>query len=186
MAHALVVGGTGMLRGVSERLASRGDSVSVVARTERALFALADDAAGASGRIYPVAVDYRDSARLRQVLSEAVDQRGPITLAVCWIHTDAAEAPRVIAEVVGRTPPDCRYFDLAGSARVRRAAELICNPFGAYPHLLYRLIMLGFVIEQNTSRWLTHDEISRGVIRAIDADAPRSVIGVVEPWSAHP
>jgi hypothetical protein len=36
------------------------------------------------------------------------------------------------------------------------------------------------------SRWLTNQEISAGVIRAVDGDAPLSMVGVVEPWSARP
>ena len=40
------------------------------------------------------AVDYRESDVLREALADAVAQRGPIELAVCWIHTDAPEAPR--------------------------------------------------------------------------------------------
>ncbi|NLG69565.1 MAG: hypothetical protein GX496_08420 [Firmicutes bacterium] len=50
----------------------------------------------------------------------------------------------------------------------------------------YREVILGFVVEPSGSRWLTHDGISPGVLEAIDRDAPRWIVGTVEPWSARP
>ena len=59
--------------------------------------------------------------------------------------------------------------------RAARAAE------GA-PSCAYRQIVLGFVLEGEGARWLTHDEISEGVLKAIDEDAGLSTIGVTRPW----
>ena len=36
------------------------------------------------------------------------------------------------------------------------------------------------------SRWLTDEEISSGVLKAIEEDKERFVIGVTEPWSKKP
>ncbi|NUN53550.1 MAG: hypothetical protein HUU06_12290 [Planctomycetaceae bacterium] len=47
-------------------------------------------------------------------------------------------------------------------------------------------MILGFVREGDRSRWLTDAEIAAGVLGAIAADRPRTVVGVVEPWSARP
>ena len=47
--------------------------------------------------------------------------------------------------------------------------------------------MLGFVRQAGRSRWLTDDEICRGVLRAIGTVEPEPiVVGQVEPWSARP
>ena len=55
-----------------------------------------------------------------------------------------------------------------------------------YPQLHYRRVILGFVVEGGKSRWLTHEEISGGVIEAVQKDAERYIVGTVEPWSMRP
>jgi len=51
----------------------------------------------------------------------------------------------------------------------------------------YQRVLLGFVVEQGRSRWLTDAEISAGALAAVDdPDADPYVVGQVEPWSAHP
>ncbi len=38
----------------------------------------------------------------------------------------------------------------------------------------------------NRSRWLTHEEISKGVIDAINNPKGRYIIGQIEPWGQRP
>ena len=40
-------------------------------------------------------------------------------------------------------------------------------------HVAYRQVLLG----SHEGRWLTHEEISSGVIDAVDADRPITVVG---------
>jgi hypothetical protein len=49
-----------------------------------------------------------------------------------------------------------------------------------------RLAVLGFVVENGQSRWLTDAEISDGVGRALESDDPVTIVGTVTPWSARP
>lgn len=49
-----------------------------------------------------------------------------------------------------------------------------------------RQVILGFVIVDDGSRWLTHEEISGGVIEAMQSDRGRSVVGAMEPWEERP
>lgn len=186
--HALVVGGTGMLRGVVLELAARGFAVSVVARGLSRLEALAREAAAGGGLVHPVTVDYHDTAALDRALAAACDRWGAIELAVVWIHRTAPAAPMVVARWVGGPQRPGRFFHLLGSAVAdpsrpdpqRRAA------YEALPHLVYREVILGFVTEGHRSRWLTHQEIAAGVVAAIDADQPRFIVGTVEPWDRRP
>lgn len=112
--HALVVGGTGMLRGLTLSLVREGYTVSVVARNRE---------------------------RLRVLAAEA-----------------------------------------AKAAKARDIPAWLCR----YPRIRYRQVILGFVIEGGRSRWLTHQEISDGVLKAVHQDAAWSVVGTVEPWSMRP
>lgn len=172
--HALVVGGTGMLAEAVSGLAGRGYQVSVLARRPERL---------SSTNINPIALDYRDSKKLRAGLAEAVSKFGPISLAVVWIHGTAPEAPYIVAEYV-----QGRYFHVLGSAFAdpNRLDDERQKRFAQFEHTDYREVILGFVIEQAGARWLTNGEISEGVLKAIRTDARRFIVGVVEPWSARP
>ncbi|GMA49950.1 short-chain dehydrogenase [Alicyclobacillus contaminans] len=175
--HSLVVGGTGMLAGVTTWLAQQGYTVSVVSRRAGRF---SDEIP--AGRIHAITVDYRESETLRQRIDEAVSLHGPIQLAVFWIHTDARDAFRVISEEVSRhASAPWRLFHVRGSA-----AHLNPEPPQVPPNCRYREVVLGFVIEGNRSRWLTHEEISGGVMDAIRKDGERTVVGTLEPWDKRP
>lgn len=167
MTHALVVGGTGMLRGVSEHLARKG-AVSVVGRGERVL-AMRD--------VNPLRVDWSDTPRLETMLRDAVAALGPIRLAVCWIHSTAPEAPFVVARVAADEASPVEYVQVFGSS-----ADTEMPPKGewrrrlsAWPGIRYRRVILG----RHGDRWLTNEEISAGVIDALSR--PDDVVRVGEP-----
>ncbi len=176
--HALVIGGTGMLRGVVIALAREGP-VSVVARTRHDIEVLARDAE----TVVPVSVDYRRTRDLEAALAAAAAARGPFSTAVAWIHADAPDAALAAARTV-RGP----FFHVLSSAAAdpsrpepgRRAR------FEAVPGITYHEVILGFVREGGRSRWLHNSEIARGVLDAVAAAAPRAVVGTVEPWSERP
>lgn len=186
--HALVVGGTGMLRKASLHLAESGYAVSVVARRKERLDALAAEASSLPGSIHPLPLDYRESDRLVGALHSSIERLGPVELAVCWIHSVAPDALRLTVETIARESPSCRVFHVRGSAVANPAAggPRVPGWLKAFPGIRYRQVILGFVIEGGSSRWLTHDEISGGVIAAIARDEPYGVVGTVEPWSMRP
>jgi hypothetical protein len=150
--HALVVGGTGMVARATRALGERGHRVTCIARRPRDL----------GPGVTVETTDYHDSARFREALARAAESRGPIELAVCWIHTDAPDAPRTVAESLA---PGARLVQVFGT-RVWPLADV---PL----HVAYRQVLLGSV----SGRWLTHDEISAGIVEAIDADLPVRVVG---------
>lgn len=182
--HVLVVGGTGMLRRVSMKLASRGHTTSVVARTKADL----DQMAAANPLVVPVPVDYADGAALQTAVRETIDAHGPFALVVAWIHDSAPDAPLQIAELAAADAKWLRYVHVLSSTADdpsvqqpgRRAA------FEHIDGLRYEEVILGFVVEGDASRWLTDAEISAGVLGAIDRPAPRTIVGTTRPWSARP
>ncbi len=190
--HALVVGGTGMLRGVCLHLASRGAAVSVIARDRQRLDRIGEETGGAARGI---ALDYRGSAGLRLGIEQAIRAHGSIDLAVCWIHSTAPHAPMVVARAVASIAQPCRFFHILGGAAAERHSNILENvgmsreqPLqpDSVEGVLYRRIILGFVVEPAGSRWLSNNEIAGGVIDAFESDREQTIIGVVEPWSARP
>lgn len=186
--HALVVGGTGMLAGVSLGLAARGYAVAVIARNRARLAYLEERSAGMPGGIYPLPLDYRHSATLRAALDQHQRDRGPVELAICWIHSVAPEAAFIVADAVARNENQCRFFHVLGSAGADPLKLPADQPAGlaSHPGLIYRQIILGFVREGSSSRWLSDDEISAGVLDAIELDAKLQIVGTVMPWESRP
>lgn len=182
--HALVVGGTGMLRGVSTQLASAGWQVTVVARRHAPLAALAQ---AAPGSIHPAPADYSDIASLAATVRAAGVARGRFSLVVCYVHSSAPLAPIVVADVVGDRAQPIPYIHIVGSASPDDLRlDATRDEIRSMPGIRYRRLILGFIIEDRSTRWLSDEEICRGVIGAMDDDAPEQVVGVVSPWERHP
>lgn len=184
--HALVIGGTGMLRDATLGLARQGYAVTAIARRQARLDSLA---AAAPGRIFPIAVDYRDTAALTAAINTALTERGPVTLALAWIHSTAPEAPLAAANALSGAGVPFHYCHVLGSAAAdpsRPQPDRVAQ-FQQVPGLTYHEVILGFVLQPGgRSRWLTHSEISQGVLDAIAAGAQRHIVGTVEPWSLRP
>ena len=182
--HDLVVGGSGMLAGLCTALAEAGRVVSVIGRDPGRLEKLAQ-----LPGLYPVAVDYRDPDALDLALRGTVEARGPIERAVCWIHLSTApEAAALIARRTGRL--FCHVLGSAAGdpARPGFVASWRNRVLQARPGLAYRTVILGFVprVGGGSSRWLSHDEISGGVLGALATAGSVTIVGSVHPWSARP
>jgi hypothetical protein len=177
-----------MLRGVSLYLTNQFRTVSVIARDEERLAHLSGDAQKTGGDIQALALDYRDEDTLRSRLQASIQKCGSITLAVSWIHSIAPRAPLIISEAIAENSQGSRYFEIVGSAAADPALvrEEHQKRFQHFKKIQHRQVILGFIVEARGSRWLTDEEISNGVIRAIELDEIYSIVGTVHPWSARP
>lgn len=180
MAHDLIIGGSGMLAGLAKTLANEGRTVSVLARNNRRLDQLAALAPG----IQPLPCDYHNSAALHQAVSDATTTHGAIERTVCWIHDSAPEALGIVAPFTTGT-----FLHVFGSAAADPANPAILDSwrarFDGMP-LIYKQVVLGFVRTGASSRWLNHDEISDGVLKALNGKDLRTIVGAVTPWSDRP
>lgn len=174
-AHALVVGGSGMLAGFCRSLVAHSGRVSVIARNEKRIRAIAPS-------IEAVACDYNNGV----ALSETLAALEPPDLVVAWIHGRAPHARRALADCVRA---EGRFVQVLGSAHgdpshPERLADMAQAAEGL--PIDYQAVVLGFVIENGKSRWLSNAEISAGVLAAVESAVPLSIVGTVEPWSAKP
>jgi len=191
MAHILVVGGTGMLCDVCRHLCESVNTVTVIARNKERLNRLVSDTKKMVGSISALSLDYADYEQLKDDLKKSIITHGPIKLAICWINTSkASEAATITAETIHKQNKQtkCKYYQLLSSATADPShAKLdISKNFNSFDNIDFRTILLGFVTEGETSRWLTDKEICSGVIEAIENDARNSIIGAVEPWNKRP
>lgn len=187
--HALVIGGTGMLRDVVLHLATRfpAGPVSVLARSHARLSWLVREAKSRGGHVQPFAADWHDDAAVALAIRSAIIAHGPVELAVCWVHLDAPRVLPLVADVIGdaRHPP--RLFRIVGSAHADPSAA-DSNPLKGAEGIRPRRVVLGFVPGPmgSGSRWLTDGEIAAGVIGAIERDAINAVVGSTDGWDRRP
>ncbi|WP_026690252.1 SDR family NAD(P)-dependent oxidoreductase [Alteribacter aurantiacus] len=183
MTHALIVGGTGMLKEVSLWLNDERFHVSVIGRRKERLLELENHLSFPT-KYTPLPVDYIDEQNFRKALNEAQQQNGPVDMLVAWVHGKDPQAIQTLVEVIGRDRTDAWTFVhvLGSSSNLESLKEWVNVP----SICMYRQVKLGFVIEGDTSRWLTHHEISRGVIEAIEGTEREYVIGYTDPWERRP
>lgn len=184
--HVLVIGGTGMLAAATRELAGRSDVLTTVARTPRSLRALADSVADTGCVLHEVALDWSDPEAFLSALVDHIERTGPPALVLAWLHRDNL-GPEVAQRVAG-SGSACDFFQVRGSAAASPTAQP--DELGSDPRIpknvTYHQVILGFHLDGTGSRWLTHGEISRGVLEAITAAMPLTIIGTVTPWERRP
>lgn len=176
-----------MLKEVCLYFARHGCTVSVIARNQNRFNQLIESKSE-YGFINPIRVDYSDYNLLEEKLKSAIDHYGKIETAVCWIHSTAPDAPYIIADVLNCQNLSCKYFHVLGcefSLPTEKNNNLHFT-FERFVNIIYKKIILGFVIEDNRSRWLTNMEIGNGVIDAINIGKDTFTIGRVEPREKKP
>jgi len=177
--HVLIVGGSGMLAGLCRALLGRCDTLSVMARNENRIRAIAPS-------VHPLVCDYNDSGAADAALAADKEAHGAPDLVVAWVHGRAPQLRRRLAEAVAQGG---RFVQVLGSAHgdparpdrlddMQRRAESL--------PIVYQAVVLGFAVEGAGSRWLTNEEISAGVLRALETGASPAAVGTLQPWSARP
>ena len=179
MKHALVIGGTGMLAKASVWLSENGYQVSVIGRNPEKMQRLIVEN---PVRLTPVLVDYTSTKELAEQLVHIQQKNGPIHFVVAWIHSTGQQVIPCLTEFLPHSEP-WKLFQVNGSSsNLQEMKAKTVVP----PNVSFHQVLLGFKIESGKSRWLTHDEISDGVIKAIRENNSQLVIGTITPWEKRP
>jgi NADP-dependent 3-hydroxy acid dehydrogenase YdfG len=168
MTHVLVIGGSGMLAEAVEWLISEGNHVSVVGRTEQKMEKLLKYES-----VTPVYVDYHDNALLEEAVQSAAKQ-DEIDMVIAWIHSSAEGALHKVMAVVAEHTKKVQIFHVLGSSA---HPEAVKNKMMVPQNCEYYQIQLGSVMEKGQHRWLTHEEISNGIIEAVKSQEKMFIVG---------
>jgi len=171
-----------MLSGVSQWLVSSGYHVSIIARNAERMDELVKQVSDPE-RIIPLLVDYKDDIQFCQKIKEAVCKNGPIQTVVAWIHSDAISALSLLLQEVSVNNDSWELYHVLGS---RANAEELIRTLVLPATCRYSQVQLGFVVDNGRSRWLTNQEISNGVLEAIQQRTKRLTIGQLEPLGDRP
>ncbi len=145
------------------------------------------------GQVNHIDCDYTDDIMLHAALVGAAARLGPYRRAVVWVHMgEAPNAPGIIADALeslnAGQGASVDYFHVLSSrnARPDKATAERLGALRSRKGIKYRTILLGFKLENDTSRWLTDEEISGGVLRAMAERHDNFVVGAIEPWEKRP
>jgi hypothetical protein len=154
--RALVLGGTGMLAGVATALLDDGWYVVLPSRRRPGMPATNGEGRGA----HWVKADWTAPAALTDAARDALG--GPADLLVAWVHREVrAGVLRAVAPLLKEQGP---VVEVHGSASA--------NPVGGCPEPILaghptQQVVLGYVRHAGRTRWLTHQEISAGVLDGV-------------------
>ncbi|MGH6611625.1 MAG: hypothetical protein ACRECQ_15370, partial [Burkholderiaceae bacterium] len=100
-------------------------------------------------------------------LQRLVSELGHPAIVLAWLH-DMTLGPHIAAAVSTPEAP-CDFFQVIGSTggSPQGGATVVRDRVKAVSSVTYFQIVLGFKRETISSRWLTNDEISDGVLDAI-------------------
>jgi hypothetical protein len=154
--RALILGGTGMLAGVAAALLDDGWYVVLPSRRRPTTPTTNGNGRGARW----VKADWTLPAALTDAVGEALG--GPADLLVAWVHREVrAGVLRAVSPLLAARAP---VVEVHGSASA--------NPVGGCPAPILaehptQQVVLGYVRHAGRTRWLTHQEISAGVLDAV-------------------
>jgi hypothetical protein len=175
MSRILIIGGTGMLREATEYFISNNYSVSVLGQDKGKLNYFTEKFPDKT--ISLISQDYNDSGSLINLIEADIKLHGSFDIIISWIHSKASDSVRQLFDTLSKYNSKTRFYHVKGSVNY--------TPNNS-DKLDYREILLGFVIENNSSRWLTNHEISEGVINTVVSDKKKSIVGQIEPEDLRP
>ncbi|RKT56694.1 hypothetical protein [Saccharothrix australiensis] len=205
---ALVLGGTGMLQGCADELLAQGWQVVLPSRRPPMAGMAARAALGRRGHVPQgrgtplvtaprredehrrredfqraatwVRADWASPADLAERVREVLP--APADLLVAWVHQSYREP--VLRAVAPLLAPDAPVVEVHDSGGISPRYGLPEPVLAGHPT---QQVVLGFVRHGSTTRWLSHEEASVGVLaavrRALDG-RPSSVhqVGEVDTW----
>jgi hypothetical protein len=175
--HLLAIGCTGMLRRAAATLGARGPAMTSVARTRASLGAFGAALKGATVH-HAMALDWRLPSVFVRTLGERVASAPPDRV-LAWIHDDDL-AVRV-ARLFIRTGCVFHHVVSTASGGLPGIADRHWRASSRLEGVDYRQVVLGGARDGSRWRWLTHAEISDGVLDAVDSGAARVAVGEAPP-----
>jgi hypothetical protein len=183
--HTLVIGGTGMLREATIALARRSQLLTAASHSRNALRDLGQALAGTPCERRLISLDWNQPEEFLASLKRHVEASGTPRLAVAWLH-DPQLGTAVANAITGQGLP-CDFFQVFGIDAADPARPPAVEPEGGMnTSVHYHQIILGFEKTADGSRWLTHEEISAGVLEGIAQRASLHTVGQVAPWEERP
>ncbi|MFD7654620.1 hypothetical protein ACFV4N_11650 [Actinosynnema sp. NPDC059797] len=185
---ALVLGGTGMLKGCADELLEQGWQVVLpsrradtgLGRAARASLGSRGHVPQRAGRARPVVADWARPEELADRVRAVLER--PADLLVAWVHESYRDPVlRAVAPLLAPRAPVVEVHDSGAIQPVLGVPDPVLEGHPA------QQVVLGIVRQGDAHRWLTHEETSAGVLeavrRALEGRAPSvHQVGEVDTW----
>ena len=168
-----------MLREASDHFLSNNFQVTLVGRDQEKLSYFTKKYP--EKNIEVIVQDYRDTNAFIGSIKTIIGKNGAYEIIVCWIHSDAANSLLQLIDLISNSNPGAVFYHIKGISSQDLPTGIDLNS-----KLDYREIYLGFKRTNDTSRWLTHHEISSGIIEAVVSDKNKFVVGQTVPRALMP
>ena len=176
---ALIIGGTGMLRQCTEAIAAKAATSVLVARSTDKL----NEIAAVHSNVRPFSANYTDEDFVSRLLHFLTKYNIKPNLCVLWMHKSGLDnKQRLLVELAAMGSEDVEVYEVCSSAASQPGQK---SPTFSATSINHHVIILGFKIENGTSRWLTDEEISGGVLEAIDKQTNIAIVGQIEPMESE-
>jgi hypothetical protein len=185
MKHIFIAGGLGMLQKVTEYYIESEFIVTTLARNQDKLQRLKTKYPEAEDRIFLLAQDYNETDKALEKVQRTVHQIGTLDLALLWIHKTGQSFREQLISCFLKNYKESVIYNLIGSSSVNPLELADTHLLQKYP-AHYREIYLGYKRENKKVRWLHDQEISEGVIAAMNNDLQINIIGEINPWAKKP
>ncbi len=183
MRRALLLGCTGMLAELPIRLAADNFQVAMVGRNRQKLQGVQSAAGALADRITLLVLDYQNRERLARWVAHVQLIEGPIDTVVAWIHGDQELVLATVVQEVERYRQSA--WDLYLIQGIAGSLQPGPSP-GVGDYGRFHQVILGYQVDGERSRWLTHEEIVQGTWQALQDGGATTVVGRVSPYSGRP
>ena len=177
-AHTVMIGGTGMLFAASVQLASQSHRFTSVARTGASLARLDAALSKSHGPHHMLSLDWSEPEAFVTGIVNHIEATEEPDLVVAWIHNERLGIR--VASVLGNG--NVQFFHIIGSAAAspRHIAAQVQAEANLPSNVAYHQVILGAAAQGNHARWLTNAEIASGVLKAVQAQQLRFVVGTLK------
>ncbi|WP_042220697.1 Rossmann-fold NAD(P)-binding domain-containing protein [Oceanobacillus manasiensis] len=181
LGNVLVFGGTGMLAEVTGWVAKHSTHTIAFGRDHNKLEQLE-----MRYKVKARNLDYKDISALKEEVINAYKEHKTINMVIAWIHSTSPQAVSVIIDTLYEVQPHKQWTLILVKGSSSHLSGIKETREESVPNCTIKEVRLGFKIEEQGSRWLTHGEISNGVIQAIKGSNKETIVGTLEPWHKRP
>ncbi|WP_155982744.1 short-chain dehydrogenase [Paucisalibacillus sp. EB02] len=182
--HALVFGGTGMLAEATGWIVKHVNHTVVFGRNRHRLERLSNKYSEQGLKVQEL--DYSNTESLKHQITNAYEEHGEIDLVVAWIHSTAPDAIPTIKRQIATLQVHRQWTLVIVKGSSSHLTNIAFTENDVPENCIVKEVQLGFIYNEMTSRWLSHHEISEGVITGIQSNERKTVVGTLEPWDKRP
>lgn len=166
---SLTLGATGMLNGALEYVARQSETTWVLSRHGKTF---ADSASGK--RLIGLDVDYAETEGFWRTLGQNIDLN-EMDVALLWVHDHGKPVLLELLKQLKAHTVTTIHVSGSATGNPEKQIERVSRHITLSADFPYIPVILGAIKTPQGHRWLTHDEISQGVIQAIVTSKPQMV-----------